>query len=94
MYFQHVFQITSLDPMSNDAAWFRCKCVSTGLIKLQHNDVFTRADTAMQSGVAAAAAAMALRSPSVQHLHIFVELDGNHNQRQQVTANAGIVSNA
>ena len=31
---KNVFQITSLDPMSNDAAWFRCKCVSTGLIHI------------------------------------------------------------
>eukprot|EP01043_Picozoa_sp_COSAG02_P042622 COSAG02_NODE_3637_length_6445_cov_2.109045_2_plen_1386_part_00 len=37
---KNVFQITSLDPMSNDAAWFRCKCVSTGLIHIV-DDVYS-----------------------------------------------------
>ena len=37
---KNVFQITSLDPMSNNAAWFRCKCVSTGLIHIAR-DVYS-----------------------------------------------------
>eukprot|EP01048_Picozoa_sp_COSAG05_P008240 COSAG05_NODE_619_length_8315_cov_5.484421_4_plen_127_part_00 len=83
---ENIFQITSLDPMSNDAAWFRCKCVSTGLIQLQYSDVFSRDGAAVQSDMGATAVAMTpQRLPSVQHLHIFVEL-GSHNQRQQVRA--------
>lgn len=75
---QNVFQITSLDPMSNDAAWFRVKCVSTGLIQLRPSDVFTLADSGGEAELdidgGKPMQQMAARHHHLQHLHLFVRL--------------------